>query len=138
MGHFNKLEFILSKNNLYQFWLKLAQWFCRKRWKCEKFAMTTTPTDNRKAYLSLRFKWANNDILVIVHIKICSVLHCLWAKQVIDISIGQYLSPARPWWLGCAMWPMGLMYWLLFSLSPIALIIHNSVQTNVIFAHPCK
>ena len=47
-----------------QVWLKLAQWFRRSRWKCEKFTTTTTRTDNRqilirKAPLSLRLRWAN-------------------------------------------------------------------------------
>ena len=43
-------------------WLKLAQWFWKRRWKREKFTTTTT-TDNRqilirKAHLSLRLRWA--------------------------------------------------------------------------------
>ena len=29
--YLNKLEFTLSKNNLYQVWLNLACWFCRRR-----------------------------------------------------------------------------------------------------------
>ena len=35
--HLNKLESPLPKDALCQVWLKLAQWFWRKRWKCEKF-----------------------------------------------------------------------------------------------------
>ena len=32
---------------LFQIWLKLAQWFWRRMWKCEKFTpITTTTTDN--------------------------------------------------------------------------------------------
>ena len=46
-----------------KFWLKLTEWFWRKRWKCEKFTTTTTTTDNghiliRKTLLSLRLRWA--------------------------------------------------------------------------------
>ena len=62
--HLNKLESPSSKDALCQVWLKLAQWFWRRRWKCEKFTTTTT-TDNgqiliRKAHLSLRLRWAKN------------------------------------------------------------------------------
>ena len=35
--HLNKLECPSPKDALRQVWLKLAQWFWRKRWKCEKF-----------------------------------------------------------------------------------------------------
>ena len=64
-------------NALCQVWLKLVQWFWRRRWKCEKFTTTTTTpttttttptkitttTDNgqiliRKVQLSLRLRWA--------------------------------------------------------------------------------
>ena len=34
----------LSKNVLCQVWLKLATWFWRRRWKCEKLSTTTLPT----------------------------------------------------------------------------------------------
>ena len=65
--HMNKIESLLSKDALCHVWLKLAQWFWRRRWKCEKFTTTTTTmtttTDNwqiliRKAHLSLRPRWA--------------------------------------------------------------------------------
>ena len=35
----------LPKVALSQVWLKLAKWFWRRRWKCEKFTTTTTTTD---------------------------------------------------------------------------------------------
>ena len=35
-----KLEFPLSKDALWQVWLKFAQRFWRRRWKCEKFTKT--------------------------------------------------------------------------------------------------
>ena len=35
--HLNKLDSPLPKNTLCQVWLKLVQWFWRRRWKCEKF-----------------------------------------------------------------------------------------------------
>ena len=33
--HLNKLESPSPKNALCQVWMKLAQWFWRRRWKCE-------------------------------------------------------------------------------------------------------
>ena len=62
--HLNKLVFPSPKHALFQVWLKLVQWFWRRRWKCEeKFTSTstTTTTDNgqiviRKAHSSLRFQ----------------------------------------------------------------------------------
>ena len=49
VGHLNKLESPSPKDTLYQAWLKLVQWFVRRRRKCEKFTTpttTTTPTNN--------------------------------------------------------------------------------------------
>ena len=58
--HLNKPESHLPKVALCQIWMKLAQWFWRRRWKCEKFktttTTTTTTTDNRQR--SLRLRWA--------------------------------------------------------------------------------
>ena len=61
--HLNKLESTLPKDALCQLWLKLAEWFWRGGWKCEKFKMTT---DNgqisiRKAHLSLQLRWDKNE-----------------------------------------------------------------------------
>ena len=43
--HLNKLESPSPKDALCQVWLKLAQWFWRRIWKCEKF--TDKRTDGR-------------------------------------------------------------------------------------------
>ena len=68
--YLNKLESRLPKDALCKVWLKLAQWFWRRRWKCEQFTTTTTTTtttmDNgqiliRKAHFSLRLRWAGNQ-----------------------------------------------------------------------------
>ena len=62
--HLKKIKSPLPKDALCQFWLKFAQWFWKRRWKCEKFTMTTmTTTDNeqiviRNAQLSLWLRWA--------------------------------------------------------------------------------
>ena len=72
--HLNKLESPLPRDAFCEFYLKLAQWFWRRRWKCEKIRTTTTKTTTtstdkghivfRKAYLSssLRLRWAKNLI----------------------------------------------------------------------------
>ena len=65
--HLHKIESSSPKEVLCQVWLKLAQRFWRRRWKCEKFKTrpTTTKTTDyrhifiRKAHLSLRLRWAN-------------------------------------------------------------------------------
>ena len=63
--HLNKLESPSPRDTLCQVWLKLAQWFWRRRWKCEKFTdrQTDGPTDDgrqviRKAHLSFQLRWA--------------------------------------------------------------------------------
>ena len=72
--HLNKLESLSHKDALCQVWLKLAKWFWRRRWKCEKFTPTTTTTPMttttsnkwqiliRKAHLSLMLRWAKNPV----------------------------------------------------------------------------
>ena len=72
--HLNKLESPSPKDALCQVWLKLAVWFWRRRWKCEKFTTTTTTTttDNgqiliRKAHLSLRLRWVNKKMQNVWH-----------------------------------------------------------------------
>ena len=51
--HLYKLESPLPKDALCQVWLKLAQWFWKRRWKCEKF--TDGQTDDR---WSEKLTWA--------------------------------------------------------------------------------
>ena len=56
--HLNKLESPSPKDAVCQVWLKLAQWFWRRRWKCEKFTDRWTvglTTDDR---WSEKFTWA--------------------------------------------------------------------------------
>ena len=61
----NNFESQLPKDALRQIWLKLAQWFWRRRKKCEKFTdrRTDRRTDgrraNRKAHLSFQLSLAN-------------------------------------------------------------------------------
>ena len=51
----NKLESPSPGNTLCQVWLKLAQWFWRRRWKCEKFTDRWAETDDR---WSEKLTWA--------------------------------------------------------------------------------
>ena len=76
----NKLESPSPKDTLCQVWLKLAQWFWRRRRKCENFTMTT---DNgqiviRKAHLSLWLRWAKKwppyFFKIMFNIKACGVM----------------------------------------------------------------
>ena len=57
----NKLEFSTPKDAPCQVWLKLAEWFWRRRWNCEKFTKTTTTTttDNGQIkFWSEKLTWA--------------------------------------------------------------------------------
>ena len=68
-----KLESPSPGDTSFQVWLNLAQWFWRRRWKCEKFTerwidrqtagRTDKQTDDgrqviRKAHLSFQLRWA--------------------------------------------------------------------------------
>ena len=51
--HLYKLEFPSPKDTLWQVWLKIAKWFCRRRCKCKKFM--DRRTDDRR---SEKLTWA--------------------------------------------------------------------------------
>ena len=54
--HLNTLESPLPKDALGQVWLKMDQWFWRRRWKCGK--VTTTPTTTTDKFWSEKLTWA--------------------------------------------------------------------------------
>ena len=65
--YLNKFESLSLSNTLCQVWLKLAQWFWRRRWKCEVYRQTDGQTDGqtddgrqviRKAHLRFQIRWA--------------------------------------------------------------------------------
>ena len=64
--HLNKLKPPSPKDALCQVWLKLAQWFWRRKWKCEKFTSgqgirwTDGRTDvwQTTEYQSFNLRWA--------------------------------------------------------------------------------
>ena len=61
--HLNRLDSPSPKDALCRVLLKLAQWFWRRSWKCEKFSdgwtdgRTGGRTDDRKAHLSFQLRW---------------------------------------------------------------------------------
>ena len=70
--HLNKLKCPSPRDTLCQVWLKLAQWFWRRRWKCEQFTdrqtdgQTDGETDDgrqviRKAHLSFQLRCAKKS-----------------------------------------------------------------------------
>ena len=84
----------LSKDDLCQVWLKLARWFCRRRWKCEKFLMTTT-TDNEDKLWSEKLTWAFGSgevkrywcgIYYVAHSLRKLIPHILF-KKILDFSV---------------------------------------------------
>ena len=96
--HLNKLESSPLKDALCQVWLKSAQQFWRRRWKCEKFTdrqtarQTDRQTDDRqkvirKAHLSFQHKWAQKNEIA---------QNCKIAGQYQTISTlrsGLFISP---------------------------------------------
>ena len=58
--HLNKLESPSPKDALCQVWLKLAQWFWRRRWKCEKFTdgRTDRQTERRTDRQTTDDRWS--------------------------------------------------------------------------------
>ena len=57
--HFKKLESPSPRDALWQVWLKLAQWFWRRRWKCDKFMTKTTPTATDNGQIVIRKSHVN-------------------------------------------------------------------------------
>ena len=56
--HLKKLESPLPKDALCQVWLKLAQWFWIRRWKCEKFTDRRTDRQTTDKRWSEKLTWA--------------------------------------------------------------------------------
>ena len=69
--YLKKIESSSPKNALFEVLLKLAQWFWRRRWKCEVYDIDNnnhdgqqTNLDLKKLHLNLRLRWANKEWLV--------------------------------------------------------------------------
>ena len=56
--HLNKLEFPSPKDALCQVWLKLTQWFWRRRWKCEKLRQCQQQRRTTDKFWSEKLTWA--------------------------------------------------------------------------------
>ena len=91
--HLNKLEPPSPRDTLCQGWLNLAQWFWRRRWKCESLqadGQTDGQTDDgrqviRKAHLSFQLRWAKKE-------RISEASICEW------ILISNYTSGDKWFW----------------------------------------
>ena len=98
--HLNKLESPSPKDALCQGWMKLAQWFLRRRRKCEKFTTTTITASTmrtdiweiliRKAHLSLELRWVKK-LQTTVQIKKKVTLH-VWIITVHDNFVCFFLE----------------------------------------------
>ena len=95
--HLNKLESPLPKDALCQVWLKLAQWFWRRRWKCEKFTDRQTDrqtTDNR---WSEKLTWAfSSGELKISHCIIFQKISISYTVHSTNLVLN---SLWKTWWL---------------------------------------
>ena len=98
--HLKKLESPSPKDALWQVWLKLTQWFMRRRWKCEKFTdrQTDGQTDGRtyndgrqvirKAHLSFQLRWANKrTVQNVIHIKKSTYKQQLYIWNIILVQV---------------------------------------------------
>ena len=96
--HFNKLESPSSRDTLCHVWLKLAQWFWSRRWKCEKFTDGQTDrwrtTGDQKsslelsAQVSFQLRWAFSSVELKTH----NLPSENWVKTWIHF-IHQYFVP---------------------------------------------
>ena len=73
--HLNKFESPSFKDALCQVCLKLAQWFCRRRRKCEKFR-TKTMTNNGQIVIFILF--GSGELIKVHHCKshVCMYFQC--------------------------------------------------------------
>ena len=100
--HLNRLEFHLLKDSLCHVWLKLAQWFWRR--KCEKFTDRQTDTQSdgrtdrrqttRKAYLSFQLRWANSAFHYVTNIS----LPIANVQMFINFAIMHGRALLAHWW----------------------------------------
>ena len=82
----NKLESPSPRKTLCQVWLKLAQWFWGRRWKCEKVTDGLQTDDGRqvirKAHLNFQLRWAkkihvySRKNMGKVHLENCFACQC--------------------------------------------------------------
>ena len=71
-----KIESPSPKDALCQIWLKLAQWFWRRRWKCEKFTDRQT-TDDRGSEKKLTWAFRPGELKGGASVKTGKVLNPL-------------------------------------------------------------
>ena len=75
----NKLETSSPKDVLCQVWLKLAQWFWRRRWKCEKFTYRQTDGQTDRRQTKLTWAFSSGEL-------ISSKMQIKWMSAVMNLS----------------------------------------------------
>ena len=102
--HLNKFE-SSPKDTLCQFWLKLAQWFWRRRRICEKYktattttTTTTTMTNNGQQSEKLTWAFGSGELKAIewVYLYVCM---CMWARPgKMSLNVNSYqICPHKSW-----------------------------------------
>jgi hypothetical protein len=93
--HLNKLESPSPKDDMRKVWLKLAQWFWRRSWKCKSLqtddqtdGQTDRRTDGQKAikiaHLSFQLRWAKKQFVSPVLNK-CDTSE--WTEDRLQVSL---------------------------------------------------
>ena len=77
------LEFPSPKDALFQVWLKLVQWFSKRRWQCEKFTKRWTQTDNGQQTIKKLTHKQSLQVSLKIHLQIDLFYH-LERKWEID------------------------------------------------------
>ena len=91
--HLNKLESPLPKDALCYVWLKLAQWFWRRRWKCEKF--TDRWTDGQTDRQTTDERWSEKLTELIRIIKCIIHLRKEWSLSTIQWLWRRFLESCQ-------------------------------------------
>ena len=84
-----------------KFWLKLTEWFWRKRWKCEKFTTTTTTTTDNWAFgsgeLKIQCKFQALKGVSVVFFKY-RFIQCgdIFVRQNVHQNVCQFVDSPEP------------------------------------------
>ena len=124
--HLNTFESSSPKDALCQVWLKLSQWFLRRRCKCEKFTDRRT-TDHRR---SEKLTWASAKKLMymslIEYTVLNTIIFLLYINSMVCIETScckRLKTPiyAKVWVLCWSWnWCLNVDFWTLKALSLIA------------------
>ena len=105
--HFNKLESPSPKDALCQVWLKLAQWFWKRRWKCKKFTTTLTTTTTTDKFWTEKLTWESGTMHITNWILHKEPHYCCHRRLVLGLD----------WWPGLTLPTCRHSFTFTFSLS---------------------